>query len=77
MLPKRCPNGYYTLKTTASSASECIKCPAGYYCTCVYDPADPLSYCDNTGATVEPCPEGYYCPAGTQGDPTGNAAKEC
>ena len=76
-MPKKCATGYYTLKKTASSASECIICPAGYYCDCTYNPLDPSPYCDTTGAIIALCPAGYTCPEGTGADPTGDASREC
>lgn len=51
--PVECAIGKYLPYTGASSESECLQCPAGYYC-------------DEAGlANPKICPAGYYCPNNT------------
>ena len=54
---QECPNGFYANET---GASECLICPAGFYCL----PVQPA----NASLNAQPCPAGYYCPEGNSGD---------
>ncbi|KAI8480901.1 hypothetical protein Bbelb_413740, partial [Branchiostoma belcheri] len=49
--PTPCANGTYANDT---GASECMVCPAGYYCS--------------GGSTADNCVQGFYCPPGTGTD---------
>lgn len=61
MSPTICADGYYTVKTTASSYTECVICPAGYYCDCTLS----SGYCTGNAA-LSLCTAGKYCAAGTK-----------
>jgi hypothetical protein len=61
MEPTPCTDGYYNLKVTASSSTECKVCPAGYVCTCT---KHANGYCTGA-ASITLCPETYWCDAGT------------
>lgn len=49
--PIPCPAGYYGPVVSATSLSDCLGCPAGYYCS-------GLGLDNVTG----PCAAGYFCP---------------
>ena len=51
--PEPCPIGTYGNATGFALASECIDCPAGFYC-------DELGL-DSTGITNKLCTAGYWC----------------
>jgi hypothetical protein len=63
MNPTKCADGTYTLKTTASSSTECVTCPAGYACDCTLDSTS--TWCTGA-ASITPCTAGKYCAAGTK-----------
>ena len=50
----KCPAGKYGPTLGATSVSQCITCPAGFYCP--IGTGNPLLY---------ECPQGNYCPAGS------------
>ena len=51
ILPIRCEPGTYNLKLGASDVSECLDCPAGYYC-----PEPGMS-----NGRLYPCADGFFC----------------
>ena len=53
--PLPCPAGTYNNRSQQTSLSDCLVCPAGFYCV-----ESSSSY---SGSECDP---GYYCPAGTQ-----------
>ncbi len=70
--PKECQNGTASNQTGLKSASECPKCPKGFYCasTKLTKPTGPCSagyYCpegSNSDKAV-PCPSAMHCPVGS------------
>ena len=77
--PSYCPAGTYNPGTGMYRLSDCISCPAGYYCattglTSYSGPCTAGYLCSGsavnalgglTTGTNNPCPAGGYCPAGT------------
>ncbi|KAK3560704.1 hypothetical protein QTP86_014744, partial [Hemibagrus guttatus] len=76
-----CPIGTLGQVTRAQSASDCVPCPPGFYCSipgasqpqgqcqagyfCQSGSADPAPF--NTSSIIRngPCPQGHFCPLGT------------
>lgn len=74
-----CPAGKYSARVGATQASDCLPCPAGYFCT---EPT--TDYTANVCTAGYFCPEGSTagntnaCPAGTYSTTTGlKSASEC
>lgn len=49
-----CPAGTYSKTVGRTSLTDCITCPAGYFCLV-----------GTTDYTTNICPAGYFCPEGS------------
>ena len=54
-----CPSGTYMTKTGTKEVTDCLSCPAGYYC-----PDEGMSHNPNSNDELK-CKEGYYCFSGS------------
>ena len=64
--PTQCAAGSYRNTVGAAAQTDCVECPAGYYCplgNVQPIPCEASYYCPLGSGNMTECEEGHYCPA--------------